>query len=182
MALSATACGVPTDSSAQGISAQAVPFNLLKAGQDNRAPVVARQPSTYTHIFLVGNNQHLVQVTRIVKAPVQAKGLLQDLLAGPTDAESAAGLSSAVPDRTRLRSAETTLGVITLDLTQAFGQVSGREEVLAVAQIVYTATGLPGVTGVIFDLSGKPVEVPDGKGTLVQGPVTRSDYRAVAPG
>jgi spore germination protein GerM len=52
-----------------------------------------------------------------------------------------------------------------------------------VAQLVYTATNIPGVVGVTFELSGQPVQVPAGNGQLVPAstPVGKADYAEQAP-
>ena len=48
------------------------------------------------------------------------------------------------------------------------------------AQVVFTASALPGVTGVTFELLGQPVEVPVASGALV--PVaTTAQFAALAP-
>ena len=52
---------------------------------------------------------------------------------------------------------------------------------LAIAQIVYTVTQQPGVTGVTFTIAGKAVEVPTAAGAQVPGPVSRADYLPQAP-
>jgi spore germination protein GerM len=67
-------------------------------------------------------------------------------------------------------------GVGTVDLGGSFGQVGGQEQILAVAQLVFTATSVPGIVKVQFTLGGRPVEVPAGDGTLTQGPLGRSDF------
>jgi len=50
-----------------------------------------------------------------------------------------------------------------------------------VAQVVYTATAQPGVLGVLFEIDGKPIEVPTAAGDQVPGPVTILTYAAQAP-
>ena len=73
------------------------------------------------------------------------------LLAGPTSVERLAGVRTAIsPDVQLLRAKPErptgtgTTAVITLDFNQAFGAISGTQQVIAVAQIVYTVTAYMG--------------------------------------
>ena len=54
-----------------------------------------------------------------------------------------------------------------MNLGGTFGQLVGPPEIQAVAQVVFTASALPGVTGVTFELAGQPVEVPVASGAQV---------------
>ena len=101
-------------------------------------------------------------------------------LAGPTDAESAAGLQSAVTTQTTVLGANIAGGTATVNLGGTFGQLVGPPQIQAVAQVVFTASALPGVTGVTFELTGQPVDVPVASGALV--PVaTTAQFAALAP-
>ena len=55
------------------------------------------------------------------------------------------------------------------------------DQTLAIAQVVYTVTQQPGVTGVAFAIGGKAIEVPTAAGAQVPGPVGRADYLPQAP-
>ena len=132
-------------------------------------------------IFLIDPTDHLVAVGRDV--PVHAPDLLTvlgALVAGPTDAESAAGLQTALPAQTPVISASITGGVATVNLGGTFGQLVGPPQIQAVAQVVFTASALPGVTGVTFELSGQPVEVPVASGVDVPVAST-SQFATLAP-
>ena len=60
-------------------------------------------------------------------------------------------------------------------------QVVGPDQTLAIAQVVFTATQQPGVTGVTFQIAGQPIEVPTANGVQVPGPVDRTSYVPQAP-
>jgi spore germination protein GerM len=132
-------------------------------------------------IFLIGPTGHLVAVSRDVSvSPPDLATVLRALVAGPTDAESTAGLQSAVTTQTTVLGANIAGGVATVNLGGAFGQLVGPPEIQAVAQVVFTASALPGVTGVTFELMGQAVEVPVASGALV--PVaTTAQFAALAP-
>ena len=72
-------------------------------------------------------------------------------------------------------------GLATVDLDAAFGELAGTAQLVALAELVYTATGRPGVGQVVFSLDGQPIEVPRGDGSLTSEPLTRSDYPELAP-
>ena len=72
-------------------------------------------------------------------------------------------------------------GIATVDFATNPVQVVGTDETLAIAQVVFTATASPGVKGVVFEIAGKPIPVPEGNGTQASGPVSRSTYLPQAP-
>jgi spore germination protein GerM len=47
--------------------------------------------------------------------------------------------------------------------------------------VVFTVTQQAGVTGVLFQIAGKPTDVPTASGAQVPGPVDRSSYQPQAP-
>ncbi len=72
-------------------------------------------------------------------------------------------------------------GVATVNFTSDPILVVGPDQTLAIAQVVYTVTQQPGVTGVTFEIAGKAIEVPTAAGAQVPGPVARADYAPQAP-
>ena len=70
--------------------------------------------------------------------------------------------------------------LLTVDLTNF--SVEGPGQTAAVAQIVYTATDLPGVGSVRLLINGKSVAVPlDDKGSTPGARLVRSDFPALEP-
>jgi spore germination protein GerM len=131
-------------------------------------------------IFLVTGGQ-LIDVPRSTPAP-GLEETLRLLLEGPTAAEISAGVRSAIAAGTELRSATLEAGSAVVDLSRAFLDLGGEEQILAVAQLVLTATAVPGVDRVRFALDGEDLEVPRADGTLVRGPLTAGDYAALRVG
>jgi spore germination protein GerM len=103
---------------------------------------------------------------------------LEVLFSGPTEAELAAGLRTAISSQTNVRSIRTEGSTAVIDLTTTFVEVGGEEQILALAQIVLTATATPGITDVRFELEGQAVEVPRADGTLSSGPLRATDYES----
>lgn len=68
-----------------------------------------------------------------------------------------------------------------MTLSGSFVDSPVREQILALSQIVYTATALDGIGGVEIWVDGGPAEVPTAQGSLKRGALTRADYAAIAP-
>lgn len=104
------------------------------------------------------------------------RALVDGLLAGPTDDEQDRGLSTALPSGLSLRTTRESNGIVALDLDTDSGGRSSSETVLAVGQLVLTATSLPGVQAVRFTRDGRPVEALLADGALTTRPLLASDY------
>jgi hypothetical protein len=180
LAALAAACGVPTDSSPHALPRDGVPFDLLAPASTavaTSSTLVA--VTTEVPVYLVGPDR-LVVVRRLVESPPSLFRALEALLAGPMPDEAAAGLRTAVTNQARLLSVRVQSGVATIDLSGEFAAIGGQEQILAVAQLVFTATASKGVLGVRLSIDGRPVEAPRGDGTLSQELVP-ADYGALAP-
>jgi len=181
-ALALGACGIPTGTSPSPIAKADVPYHLLNPPTTTTtAPGGPPAVGVPEIIFLVAPSGHLVPATREVAVPASLTQVVGALLAGPTATESAAGVQSFL-SRTGV---QVTLapagGVATVSFTTDPIQVVGPDQTLAIAQVVYTVTQQPGVTGVTFAIAGKAIEVPTAAGAQVPGPVGRADYLPQAP-
>lgn len=175
--LAAAACGVPTESSPRPIAAKNVPFELLAPATttSSSVPQVASSPAV---IYLISQDR-IGPVPRQVLAPPVLSRVLSALLRGPTSEESQRGLRSALPRDIRVLSARVGAGVAVVDLSRELAGVAGSEQILALAQLVFTATEQPGVDAVRFALDGSPLEVPRADGTLTAEPLRRADFAAL---
>ena len=117
---------------------------------------------------------------RVVGENVPAEAV-RALIVGPTSAESARGLATDVPTQTRLVSLDVAGSVATVDLSGEFVNLWGFDQVLAVAQFVYTLTASRYIDAVRFAIDGKHIEVPDASGSLSARPRDRNDYKPLAP-
>ena len=146
--------------------------------------VVPREPSPVAEegptaaVFFV-QGETLVAVDRGV--PSTVSDAVRSLVEGPRETEAAIGLRTAIPAGTSVLRASTSGGTALLDLSESFSAVVGPEQVLALAQLVYTATAVPGIDGVVFAIDGARVDVATGDGSLASRAVGRSDYPGVAP-
>ena len=172
------ACGVPIDDDPRALPDDRVPFGLLDPAPPSTT-TTGPTGSTPATVYMVAGDR-LTAVVRQVPAPISADKVLQALLAGVRPEEAARHVGTAIAALTRGSVVEEAVGRVRVDLTPAFLSAGTSEPALAVAQIVYTVTGAPGVTSVTFAISGRAVEVPAGDGTSRSGPVGRADFATVA--
>ena len=171
-----TSCGVRPQDRADPIDPDEVPFDLLEPGQSTTtAPASGR---TLT-IYLVAGDR-LVAVSRRPPAGSELEPVTQVLEDGPTEAEMATGITTALPEG-EISSVVAERGIATVDLEASFADIPSTDQLLATAQLVYTLTGQPGVGSVDFTLAGEPIEIPRGDGALTSDALTREDLPAVAP-
>jgi len=178
-------CGVPVDRGPTALSRSGVPFGLLAPSSSPTTSTTGASPAEVPiEIFLVDPSGHLVAVSREVPAAQDSLAVvLGALVDGPTAAETAAGLQSAVHPQTSVMGASiASAGLVTVNLAGTFGQLVGQAQIEAVAQIVYTASNLSGVnmTGIAFQLAGQPIEVPVANGAQVQV-ANQSEFAPFAP-
>jgi len=171
-ALAVTAgCGIQTDDTPRPLTVSTtttVPRPTTTSG------------NTATALFVTRNGT-VVPVTR--ELPDQQPRTVLDALVQlrPPDV-GVKGATNAVPAGTEVLSANRTSarsgGTLAVDLSGRFDRVVGPSRQLAVAQLVMTATGLPGVQKVRFSIDGKPVAVPTpAKGDATE--VTACDVRSL---
>jgi hypothetical protein len=186
-ALALSGCGVPIGG-AHALARSALPPALLQRNLPTPTSTSTTTPADYVpaSVFWVGpNHGTLVQASRAVSGTVSPRTALTDLLTdltrGPLTSETAQGDSTALAG---VLIGGPTVGqqVVTVDFTSPFGQISGPDQVLAVAQVVYTVVGYLGCgVGVAFEIDGTSAAVPVGNGSQTFGPVYQLDYAAQLP-
>jgi hypothetical protein len=108
------------------------------------------------------------------------RAALDQLLAGPSSAEYAAGVRSQIPAGTELLGLTISSRTATVDLSSSFVSAAGPSVMpLRIAQVVYTLGQFPTVTGVLFKVGGQGVTVLGG--VPVQGPQTTAMYEGYLP-
>ena len=178
LAAAVVACGVPKDGKPREIVAQNVPFDLLAPTTSITPTTTAAGTTRQVTIYFADTDSRLRPVTREVEAPASLRKALVALLHGPTTDE--AGLHTAITSDTKLLHLRGPVdGLVTVDLGRQLLDVTGRQQILALAQVVYTATAYPGVDRVLFQFDGSAREVPNGEGTLTATPLGRLSYRGL---
>jgi germination protein M len=116
------------------------------------------------------------------RTPGVAAAAVEALLAGPTQAEHAVGIATAIPAGTRLLGISIRDRVATVDLTSEYQSGGGSLSMqVRLGQVVYTLTQFPSVGGVRFHLDGAPVNVFSSEGIVLDHPVGRTDYEDLLP-
>lgn len=130
-------------------------------------------------------NEHLVPVLREIPSTVAVgTEAMRQLLAGPAATERAAHrtLVTTVPAGTQLLGLSITGGVATVNLSREYESGGGSASMVGrLAQVVFTLTQFPSVSGVLFLLDGQPVTVFGGEGLILDHPVGRADYQDQLP-
>jgi spore germination protein GerM len=174
------ACGVQDDRGPRELAAEDVPFDLLAP-----ATSVAASPEgtgVDTTVWFVDNDGQLSRARRSIEPPVTIDVILESLLDGVTEAEANNGLVSNITSDTELRDVTgPDDGLVTVDLSSDFLNVSRELQRLALAQIVFTATGLANVDRVLFQFDGESAEVPGAGDELTSDPLTRDDFSQFDP-
>lgn len=107
---------------------------------------------------------------------------MESLLGGPSEDEQAAGLISAIPPGTQLLGLEIEDGVATVDLSAHYETGGGSTGMrMRLAQVVYTLTQFPTVSGVLFEIDGRAVTTFSSEGIVIDDPLTRSDFEDLSP-
>lgn len=179
VALALVGCGVPSDSAPRTIPPENVPFGLLDLDTTIPSTTVPDVSLTLEAYLVAGSR--LAVVGRVMSSPVTPSGSLQALLLGPTADEAGRGLRTAIGTDSGLSVSPVDAGQVRIELGESFGATSASDQILAIAQIVYTVTALPGVEKATFTLAGRAVDVPTGDGTLTSGPLGRQDFPGLAP-
>lgn len=179
LALLVAACGVPSDRGPRDIPSDEVLYSLLDPSTTTAAPQAPEQTAT-TLVYLIGPSNLLAPVQRSVVSPLTVDSAIASLIQGATAQEQAQGLRSAINQQTAVLGSEVTDGVARIDVSSAFSGIGAQEQILALAQLVYTATEIEGISAVQVLLDSATVEVPRSDGTLTSSPLTRADYASLS--
>lgn len=147
-------------------------------------PAVAAALRVYFGLGSASGNPILAPVERPAGTATDAKTKASDaiaaLLAGPKEAELAASpaMFTAITTGTTLKSVQIDAGgVATVDLSTEFQETDELPALRkALAQVVFTLTQLPEVTGVQVTIGGAVLSQTDADGQALGRPATRADY------
>lgn len=124
-------------------------------------------------------DQRLVEAQR--RGPRTAQAALDLLTAGPTPEEVTTGIDSAVAPQSIVLDPRTPdAGTAVVTVGAEFTALTGRRQLLAAGQVVWTVTAAPGVDRVRLLLDGRPLATPTDRG-LTRSAVGRSDFGSMSP-
>lgn len=139
------------------------------------------EPVTFAStIYLVSPDSRLVPVARELRAAprgaARLRALFEALIGGPTEDEIERGLRSLIPPTSTVRDVALDGTTIDLDVSASFASIGGPAELLAVGQVVLTATTFPGVQDLVLQLDGNLTALPLPDGSLTTEPVTLRQF------
>lgn len=149
-----------------------IPSDEPVADDDERTPVVA---------YFVGSEK-VLPVRRYASSEAVAYEALDSLLSGVNADEASRGLSTLIPQGTRLLGVSVSGTTATVNLSGEFASGGGSLSMMGrVAQVVFTATQFPTIESVSFELDGVAVDVLGGEGIVLEDPQTRADWEDFSP-
>ena len=177
------ACGIPSDGKPRDV-AESERLQLADTKAPEQAAAAPNGPKVYFLSQGPNGEDRLQPAGRDVTPTPTA--LLTELFTGLTAKEQQQNRwRTAVPPDTKLLEPpiQQPDGTLTVNLNQAFFQASGPAQINAVAQVVFTATGIDGVQRVKILVEGQPQGWPRGDGTaqLVGEPLTQYAYPELNP-
>ena len=168
-------CGVEEQGDPETIGGDQVPFDLL---EPEPTTTTTTPEGVDVELFFMGGDELLRPVVRRVRTMPSLLGLVNELDAPPSDAPD---LRTALAEGLVL-DVSFEGGIAVVNLGADFTTLPPPDQVIALAQIVYTVTARPGVGRVGFQLEGTPVPIPRGDGVVTTDTVSRDAYaNLVAP-
>jgi len=175
------ACGGPGGGSSPNPTATVTPTPSASPSPTTAPTATPSATTTLSPYFLRGEELGVAE-RRVPVTTKPATAAMKALLAGPTTAEKAAGLTSAVPSGTRLLGLSIDGTTARVDLSGEFAAGGGSLSMQArVAQVVYTLTRFKTVETVAFMLEGSAVDALGGEGLMLGEGQRRSDWRSFEP-
>jgi hypothetical protein len=171
------ACGLPADDGPRVIGPERLPPALVEPLDATTSTGAPAAPETPVSVWMV-REDGLISVRRFVPEPLEREAVVAALLAGTT-ADDPPGVRSAWTDPDQVGEVTVAAGTASVELTDRFADVPASDQLFAVAQMVFTLTGLPGIGQVQFVRDGEPVSLPAADGSTSLGPVSSDDYRAL---
>lgn len=175
----AAGCSTPVDSGPKTLRAASIPEDLRSALPTTTTTALSGDSEEVTVYFIQGDR--LAPVKRRVNTPVTVEKVLQKLFAGPTRAEELEGLRSYISGDSTVLGAPVEARIVTVDVSKNFALGLATDQIVAVAQVVFTAVDVQGVTGVLFAENGRRLEVPEGDGSATSAPLGRASYTQFTP-
>ena len=175
------ACSSPVDSGPKAIRTASIPEGLRSETSSTTTTTGPTAESEEVTVYLIGQDQRLVPVKRRVTSPVTVEKVLRKLFTPPTTAEGVAGFRTAISPDTTVLGAQIENKIVTVDVSKVFAFGPVDDQIRAYAQVVFSAVETGAVTGVLFAVNGRRLEVPAGDGSNQSAPLGRGSYPEYTP-
>ena len=169
-----SACGVRAQDGPEQLPPGVLPSELRHQSSASATPSTGSTVTTVP-VYLVEGSR-LVREERPARRRSLEDALTALLTAGPQGARR-----SAVPPGTVVEGLTARGARVSIELSAPFAEVRGRDQVLAAAQVVWTATEHTPVREVELLVDGRRIELPVDEGEVTEGPAERRDYWSVRP-
>lgn len=161
------ACGIQPDAEPRAITG-AAPVVDADAGSGSAAAGADR-------IYLVAPGEQRL-LRSVPRSATSTANLIEILLDGPNETELDAQWMSLIPVGTELLDSRRQGSILFLDLTSELTELPVTVQSQALAQIVYTAAEVDGITAVQITIRGEPEPLPKGNGELTTSLLRPYDY------
>ena len=164
---------VPTTSAPQIVADKEIPFGLLGPtipGTNGASVRFITQP-----VYIVDATGHLSASSRIVPSPPVLATVLRQLILGPTEIETFAGYTSALPKSLVLLSASIKDEVAYVDLATSLSSLGRAQQLLAVGQLTLTSRDVGATKGMVITVGGEVQDLLLPNGTRARI-VTPADF------
>ena len=161
---------------------------------DSTSPAVSTSPTTSASpsssttlqlsVYFISSGKIAAGHRTVAKTKAVATAAVNQLLDGPTDAETSTGFTTALPPGASVRGIRITNGTARVSLDTEIlelGQSNPEAEMAALAQLTFTLTQFPTVTGVEFWSGDARIAHVDGNDADFTKPVGRADFESLAP-
>jgi germination protein M len=152
------------------------------------SPTASASPSSSTtlqlSVYFISSGKIAAGHRTVPKTKAVAAAAVNQLLDGPTDAESSAGFTNALPPGASVRSIRVAKGTALVSLDAEIlqlGQSNPEAEAAALAQLTFTLTQFPTVGGVEFWSGDARIAHVDGSSVDFTKPVNRADFENLTP-
>ena len=176
LVLGMTACGIEGEQEPRPVEPPPGPYIHL-----TQSPPEDARSGTVPMVLYMTNDGVLVAVTRQSVQAVDLPELMDLLLAGPTEAEQADGIGSALPGASVISQVRRNERTAEVNLAAPLEDTGRSDAVVAIAQVVCTLDARSDVDGVVFLRDGEVAAVPRRDGALAKGPLTLADYNCPPP-
>jgi hypothetical protein len=166
----AAGCG---GSGAVDVGPASAPATVSSSSSTGVAPPTTLPSGMRVDVWLERSGKLWPVVRSVTPTPAVVGAAVSELLAGPTRAEAAEGVRTAVPAGTQLLGISLHRGVATVDVTSEFEGGGAARERLSLAQLVYGVTQFPTVHALRLHLDGQPVTA-FADGLVLPDPIDRT--------